>query len=113
MEKYCLHFRQCAVLERSGIILKTNTMYQSKKITPSRRMVILLLTVFFGTKITAQIVDSTRQEGVEVKTFYSKILGEKRKITIQTQPAMNSFEAFPVVYVLDGEAMADTEVPEV
>jgi predicted alpha/beta superfamily hydrolase len=113
MEKYCLHFRQCAVLERSGINLKTNTMYQSKKLTPSGRMVILLLTIFFGTKITAQIVDSTHQEGVEVKTFYSKILGEKRKITIQTPPGMNSFDAFPVLYVLDGEALAEMEGAQV
>lgn len=51
----------------------------------------------------AQVSDSTRLPGMEVKTFYSKVLGEKRKIRIQTPAGMNSWDAYPVLYVLDGE----------
>ena len=41
-----------------------------------------------------------------MKTFYSKILGEKRKISVQTPTRMSKYDQYPVLYVLDGEAMA-------
>ena len=52
----------------------------------------------------AQVIDSIRTPGIEIKTFNSKILGEKRKIRIQTPAGMNAWDAYPVLYVLDGEA---------
>ena len=52
----------------------------------------------------AQITDSTTLPGIEVKIFDSKILGEKRKLRIQTPKEMNAWDAHPVLYVLDGEA---------
>jgi predicted alpha/beta superfamily hydrolase len=64
---------------------------------------LIVLALLCG-KTRAQVTDSTRTTGMEVKTFYSKILGEKRKIDIQTPAHMNAFDTYPVLYVLDGEA---------
>jgi predicted alpha/beta superfamily hydrolase len=68
--------------------------------------IIFFFCLFFSTHLLAQITDSSRTTGTELKTFYSKILGEKRKISIQTPSKMNAFDHYPVLYVLDGEAQA-------
>ncbi|MFL5771950.1 MAG: alpha/beta hydrolase-fold protein [Flavisolibacter sp.] len=60
--------------------------------------------LIFFTTIHAQVTDSSSMNGPEVRTFYSSVLGEKRKIIIQTPARMNQFDAHPVLYVLDGEA---------
>lgn len=52
----------------------------------------------------AQLLDSTRTPGIEVYTIQSKILNEKRKIRIQFPAGADHFTAYPVLYVLDGEA---------
>jgi predicted alpha/beta superfamily hydrolase len=43
-------------------------------------------------------------QGVEVKIFHSKILGEDRRIYIQMPAKMKRYEKYPVLYLLDGEA---------
>src|SRR5215203_3731313 len=53
----------------------------------------------------AQVLDSARLPGIEIKTFQSKILAEKRKIRIQIPAGMNAWDQYPVLYVLDGEAL--------
>ena len=60
--------------------------------------------LFFCATINAQVLDSTTSTGFQTKTFYSKILGEKRKINIQLPARMNQFDNYPVIYLLDGEA---------
>jgi predicted alpha/beta superfamily hydrolase len=69
------------------------------------KMMVAGLALVAGTAtMKAQIVDSMRLPGIEVKVFESKILGEKRKIRVQTPAVMNTWDAYPVLYVLDGEA---------
>ena len=63
------------------------------------------LTFFFAKNAHAQLQDSSRVTGVEIKTFYSKILDEDRRIYIQTPAGMKPYEAYPVLYLLDGEAL--------
>jgi predicted alpha/beta superfamily hydrolase len=65
----------------------------------------LLFSFIFCARTQAQVIDSTQLKGAEVKTFYSHVLGEKRKIRIQTPAGMNGFDAYPVLYLLDGEVM--------
>jgi hypothetical protein len=76
------------------------------KIASARRTGIFLLSFFLTSGIFGQISDSSKRMGAEIKIFYSKILGEKRKISIQTPTLMNQFDNYPVLYVLDGEAQA-------
>jgi predicted alpha/beta superfamily hydrolase len=52
----------------------------------------------------AQVTDSSRMQGVEVKIFHSKILGEDRRIYIQMPAKIKRYEKYPVLYLLDGEA---------
>ena len=76
------------------------------KIVPLRHTGLFLLSLFITSALFSQITDSSGKMGAEIKTFYSKILGEKRKISIQTPAQMNRFDRYPVLYVLDGEAQA-------
>jgi predicted alpha/beta superfamily hydrolase len=62
-----------------------------------------IITILLNT-VHAQVLDSSTTKGIEIKTIYSKILGEKRKIRIQVPSGSNKHEAYPVLYVLDGEA---------
>src|SRR6476620_1104444 len=78
-----------------------------EKLIPFRVAGILLLSVFTGTSVFGQVTDSARATGAEIKTFYSKVLGENRKITIQTPARMNPLDTYPVLYVLDGESQAE------
>jgi predicted alpha/beta superfamily hydrolase len=65
----------------------------------------MLIALFVATTPTnAQVVDSTKTEGWEVKTIYSRILGEKRKINIRVPQGINKYDVYPVLYLLDGEA---------
>jgi predicted alpha/beta superfamily hydrolase len=91
---------------------KTSIMTPQKMI-PFRVIVLLMLTSFMYRNIHAQVLDSSRKTGSEVKTFYSTILGEKRKITIQTPSRMNLLDQYPVLYVLDGEAQAEMVAAQV
>lgn len=75
----------------------------SKKIV-GRFMAFVFTMSFAPLFCCAQISDSTRMTGMEIKTFESKILGEKRKIRIQTPANMGAWDQYPVLYVLDGEA---------
>jgi predicted alpha/beta superfamily hydrolase len=68
----------------------------------SHRIFICLF--IFTSAVHAQVTDSMRMNGPAIKTFYSSVLGEKRRIFIQTPSGMNRFDAFPVLYLLDGEA---------
>ena len=68
------------------------------------RIASVLFITFFSFTTKSQVLDSTKMPGTEVKTFYSKILGEKRKIFIQTPSRMSKYDTYPVLYVLDGEA---------
>jgi predicted alpha/beta superfamily hydrolase len=68
---------------------------------------ILSLLFLFGQHarpLHAQVTDSTQLPGIELKVFESKILNEKRKIRIQVPAGMKSWDSYPVLYVLDGEA---------
>ena len=65
---------------------------------------LLTCVLFLSFFVKAQLLDSTRLPGIEVKTFQSKILGEKRKIRIQVPAGTNTYDAYPVLYVLDGES---------
>lgn len=70
----------------------------------TRIVSILIITFLFSLTGTAQVLDSSKMPGTEIKTFYSKILGEKRKIFVQTPSRMSKYDVYPVIYVLDGEA---------
>jgi predicted alpha/beta superfamily hydrolase len=74
------------------------------KTTIKKRIAFTLATFIVFLSLHAQVIDSIRTPGIEIKTFNSKILGEKRKIRIQTPAGMNAWDAYPVLYVLDGEA---------
>jgi len=60
--------------------------------------------ILICSSLHAQILDSTSNSAYQSKTFYSKILGEKRKINIQLPSSMNQYDNYPVLYLLDGEA---------
>jgi predicted alpha/beta superfamily hydrolase len=93
------------VREKKGAIkIKTPIMKQLKKTLPSL-LAILFLSSFSFVKCEAQVLDSSKTQGPEIKTMYSKILGEKRKIRIQLPSGANAYEAYPVLYVLDGETL--------
>jgi predicted alpha/beta superfamily hydrolase len=55
---------------------------------------------------SAQVIDSTELPGAKRLTMVSKVLNEKRTIRIYTPADMDSFSAYPVLYVLDGEAQS-------
>lgn len=61
----------------------------------------------------AQFLDSSRTPGIEVYTIHSNILSEKRKIRIQFPSGADYFTAYPVLYVLDGEAQMNNVVGQV
>jgi predicted alpha/beta superfamily hydrolase len=65
---------------------------------------VLFLLSFLLSTAHGQVLDSSRMPGIEVKTLHSKLLQEDRKIYIQTPARMNPFDAYPVLYLLDGEA---------
>ena len=65
---------------------------------------IFMFILLFSISVQSQVVDSVRLKGAELKTIYSKILGENRKITIQAPSSINKHDAYPVLYLLDGEA---------
>jgi predicted alpha/beta superfamily hydrolase len=71
--------------------------------TGLRSAATVLFVMFITANISAQVLDSSRVIGPQIKTFLSKTLGEKRRIMIQTPSRMNKFDSFPVLYVLDGE----------
>ncbi len=73
-----------------------------KKMPPGITMLLALFII--TTSTTAQVIDSAKTEGWEVKSFYSKVLGEKRKINIKTPSGLNKYDRYPVLYLLDGEA---------
>lgn len=79
-------------------------MRRVKTNAPACALALLCLALGATLNVKAQPIDSTRTGGLEVKTFYSTILGEKRKIRVQTPAAANPYDAYPVLYVLDGEA---------
>jgi Predicted hydrolase of the alpha/beta superfamily len=66
-------------------------------------LIFLLLSQLFSTAVNAQLVDSIGMKGLEIKTIHSKLLGEDRRIYIQTPANMKPYDAYPVLYVLDGE----------
>jgi predicted alpha/beta superfamily hydrolase len=68
-----------------------------------RPAVFFLLPLFIVNSSMAQAIDSSRMNGPQVITFYSKILAENRKITIQLPARMNKYDSLPVLYQLDGE----------
>jgi predicted alpha/beta superfamily hydrolase len=67
-------------------------------------LICVLCASLANSNIHAQILDSSRTTGIEIKTFQSKVLSEKRKIYIQTPSNMKPGDQYPVLYVLDGEA---------
>jgi predicted alpha/beta superfamily hydrolase len=73
----------------------------------------LIFCSFLFTPSNAQLVDSSRTTGVEVYTFYSKILNEKRKIRVQFPAGADYYTAYPVLYVLDGEAQMNLAAGQV
>ena len=79
------------------------TTFASNK-TKTSFVFIFFLSQFFTISLKAQLVDSSRMKGPEIKTFHSKILGEDRRIFIQTPANIKRYDAYPVLYVLDGEA---------
>jgi predicted alpha/beta superfamily hydrolase len=69
---------------------------------PAFLMAVVLL---FSTMLKAQPNDSSHRSA-SVQIFYSKILGEQRKIHIITPAHMNPYDRYPVLYFLDAEAHA-------
>src|SRR5215217_8612359 len=84
--------------------INSSIMKQICKIAPSGAIVLLLLLLFFRITLQAQVLDSSQIEGIEVKTLYSKILGEKRTIRIRMPIDGTSYDRYPVIYVFDGES---------
>ena len=73
----------------------------------SIRKAIAFITIFCSLVTTsshAQLVDSSRLQGVEVYTIHSKLLGENRKIRIQVPAGNDPYTAYPTLYLLDAEA---------
>ena len=62
----------------------------------------LLLLTIIPFLSAAQVTDSSTLPAITVKTFQSRILGEKRSIFIQTPANMNPADKYPVLYLLDG-----------
>jgi predicted alpha/beta superfamily hydrolase len=69
-------------------------------------VIIILLSQLFAVA-KAQVIDSSIMKGAAIKTFHSKILNEDRRLYIQTPANMKPYEAYPVLYVLDGEALTN------
>jgi predicted alpha/beta superfamily hydrolase len=69
-------------------------------------LLMLVALLGFSDSATCQIKDTTLA-GPSIKTMYSKILGENRKIFIQTPTRMRGDEAYPVLYLMDGEALTE------
>ncbi|RZK00719.1 MAG: alpha/beta hydrolase, partial [Flavobacterium sp.] len=74
---------------------------------------ILLLILCVSLQINAQVVDSSNHQGWERKTIFSKLLNENRKINIQLPTGLNPYDKYPVLYVLDGEALTSMVVGQV
>jgi predicted alpha/beta superfamily hydrolase len=72
-----------------------------------------ILCSLLGTSSQAQLLDSSRTPGAELYTINSKLLGEKRKIRIQVPLGGDNYTAYPVLYVLDGEAQMNLVAAEV
>jgi predicted alpha/beta superfamily hydrolase len=66
-----------------------------------------IMLLFFNGVISAQVSDTTSTNNYVSKNFYSKILNERRLIHIYTPPHAQNNGVYPVLYVLDGEAMMD------
>lgn len=64
----------------------------------------LILMLLFGRSSKAQLADSAATTWYVTKTIHSDILNEDRRIHIYTPAAMKNDEAYPVLYLLDGEA---------
>jgi predicted alpha/beta superfamily hydrolase len=77
------------------------------------RALAICSTLLLSLSASSQVLDSSRMDGPEGKIFNSRILGEKRKIRIQVPSGMNHFDAYPVLYVLDGEAQTNLVTGEV
>jgi hypothetical protein len=87
-----------------GFTNKTQIMYF--KVNTARQCAAAVIFLFvFSALVRAQVLDSTRQRGAITITVTSKVLGEKRKIFFQTPSQMNEFDRYPVLYLLDGEAL--------
>jgi predicted alpha/beta superfamily hydrolase len=79
--------------------------YNPKKLQPHFYSTGLLFFLsFLLSTAYGQVLDSSRMPGIEVKILHSKLLRENRKIYVQTPARMNPFDAYPVLYLLDGEA---------
>jgi predicted alpha/beta superfamily hydrolase len=65
----------------------------------------ITIMLFFNGGIMAQVKDTVLKKNIESKIFYSKILSESRLIHIYTPPRPKDNGGYPVLYVLDGEAM--------
>src|SRR5215207_2245838 len=90
------------MLPNRQLVFKT---IKKKHMTPLKHRglagpTLLVLLTLLAISVKAQVADTTGH----VYTIYSSILREKRKIHIRTPQAMNPFDAYPVLYVLDGEA---------
>ncbi len=72
----------------------------------AKKASVILLCLCSISFLQAQVIDSSKTTGPDVKTIYSRILNEKRRITIQVPAKANSYDHYPVLYVLDGEAQA-------
>lgn len=84
--------------------------------TSIRKAVVAFTTVFCSFLVSssyAQLVDSSRATGIEVYTINSKLLGEKRKVRIQVPAGNDNYTAYPVLYVLDGEAQMNLATGQV
>jgi predicted alpha/beta superfamily hydrolase len=68
-------------------------------------LIFLFFLQLFSAGVNAQLVDSTRMKGLQIKTIHSKLLGEDRRIYIQSPANMKPYDAYPVLYVLDGETL--------
>ncbi len=79
-----------------------HAMKVTAQISLGSRLSILFIMICISAQ--AQIRDSSKLSGPEVKVFHSNILGEDRRIVVQVPANMKKFEAYPVLYVLDGEA---------
>ncbi len=67
-------------------------------------IVLMVLSCALSFNVHAQVVDSSHAPGVQLYTIYSKLLGEKRQVRIQLPAGNDNYTAYPVLYVLDGEA---------
>jgi predicted alpha/beta superfamily hydrolase len=92
-----------SVKHREGVIyqnLKSKIMKRINHTITIKTILLILIFSWVGARAQSNVKDSLSF------TIDSKVLGEKRKISIRVPAGMNPYDAYPVLYLLDGEVLS-------